>query len=127
MTPQLGEVRALLALFGRSQLRDLWVSAGDWSVFLARADGAANPAAGATVAQPVAAPAAEHVVTAPHLGIVCELTPTASVVAQGQRIAELRVLDERRPVLADRAGTVTALLAGEDALVEFGQPLLTIA
>ena len=123
--PALGEFRSLLALFRQSDLRDLSVRARDWSVFFAKPGGAPSPVSQPTPSSP--APTAVHTATAPHLGVVAHLLPVATPIAAGTPIAEIAVLDERRAVLADRAGTVAAHLAQVGGLVEFGHGLVEIA
>ncbi len=124
--PALGEIRSLLALFRQSDLRDLWVGARDWSVFLAKPGGSPYPNAPAAPSPAIAAAPADTV-TAAHLGVVTELLPSGSAVAIGDKVAELAVLDERRAVLARGSGTVGRHLAPVGQFVEFGQPLLEIA
>ena len=124
--PLLGEFRSLLALFRQSDLRDLSVSARDWSVFFAKPGGSPYPDATA-VTSPTIAASPVHTVTAAHLGVVAELLPSGSRVAAGDMVAELTVLDERRAVLANGSGMVGAHLATTGQLVEYGQALLEIA
>lgn len=124
---EIGEVRALVRLFRGSDLRDLWIRTPGWSMFVAKPGAGANP--GAQQPEPAPATPADpgSIVTAPTLGILGEALAVGSAVEAGSQIAVLHVLDERRPVAADRAGTVTAVLAGDGALVEFGEALVRIA
>lgn len=125
--PDFHEFRALLAQFQLAGLRDLWVRADDWSIFLATASGSANPLTQTSALEPGPMIAPEEVVTAPYLGILSTIVQTAGTVGQGDRVADVLVLDDRRPVFAGRAGTVGRLLARDGDLVEYGQALLTIA
>lgn len=124
---ELGEVRALLRLFGQSDLLDLWVRAPAWSVFLAKPGGGREPGVG-TVDDAPAGPATDNVaIDAPHLGILRDPLPLGTTVTAGGRIATLDVLREERAVAAPRDGTIAAVLAEDGALLEYGQPIALLA
>jgi biotin carboxyl carrier protein len=119
MSELVEEVRALLAAFVHSPLRDLHLRTGGWEVFLARPNGAANPM---TTAKP-----AEASITASHLGLFFGRLTVGANVEPDTVIGELELLGEREDVLAGRAGRVTAILPADGALVEYGQPLVRLA
>lgn len=116
----LGEVRALLGLFQRSDLRDLSVRTGGWTIF------AAKPGGGSAPGTPTPA-SLGTTVDAPHLGLFFAATAVGETVAIGDRLGVLRVLDEERPVDSTASGRVTALLVADGATVEFGTPLIGLA
>ena len=130
MASAIQEVRALLMQFERSALQDLYWSGREWSVFMARDGGAANPML--TVAEPVAiapaqAPAAALAVTAPHLGLFAPCCAVGEGVEQGALIGLIDVLGRKTEVLSTKAGRVSAICAAANGLVEFGDALVEIA
>jgi biotin carboxyl carrier protein len=124
MSSTIEEVRALLASFTASPWRDLHVRSGGWSLFMAKADGGANPMlarAGAAVAAVVAA---LREVTAPHLGIFSARVTPGAVVDVGTVIGQVDKLGEATDVVSDVAGRIAAILPQDGDLVEYGAPLV---
>jgi biotin carboxyl carrier protein len=115
---QINEVRAMMSLFLRSGWRDLHVRTHAVELFLAREDGVPSPMARAA--------SDGKSVNAPHLATLISLAETGTVVSAGDRIAVLELLGQHEDVVADQAGTVAAHVATPGALVEYGQPLLTL-
>ena len=128
MSVLIDNARALLRRFEAMDCRDLLIRDGDFTLFIARDDGVANPLLAAGPAEPVAVSAApDHWIAAPHLGSFLSALPPGSAVDIGTVVAKLALLDEIVEVPADRAGTVAAVAAEEGALIEYGMPLLTLA
>jgi acetyl-CoA carboxylase biotin carboxyl carrier protein len=128
MSDPVTEVRALLMQFEKSDLKDIYVRSRDWTVFMARPGGAANPMqliAGG-LAEPVAQVSITSV-TAPHLGLFEPACAAGDVVAAGQLIALIDVLGRKTNVTSAAAGRVSAIHFAANDLVEFGEVLADIA
>ncbi len=126
MSSTIEEVRALLVSFTASPWRDLHVRSGGWSLFMAKADGGANPMlarAGAAVAAVVAA---LREVTAPHLGIFSARVTPGAVVDVGTVIGQVDKLGEATDVVSDVAGRIAAVLPNDGDMVEYGAPLVRL-
>lgn len=128
----INDARALLGTLLSSDWLELHVVSGDTEIFLARVGAGVNPMREA--AAPVGyaradAPVGggETVMTAPHVATLVDILPAGTVVAAGQKVATLRVLDDREDVEAAVAGTVIRVGAAAGELVEYGAPLLSIA
>lgn len=129
MSAPIHEIRALLLQFERSDLKDLYYRSPQWSVFMARPGGGANPLLAAIAgAEPAAspAPAALAPETAPHLGLFAPRCAVGEVVEAGAVVAVIDVLGRKTDVVARTAGRVRALRAGADALVEYGDVLVEL-
>lgn len=124
------ELRAMLLQFEHSPLKDFYFRRGQWSIFMARPGGAANPMlAGdeadegellAAVATPLVA------LRAPHLGMFEPACAAGDSVAAGAVIGKIDVLGRKTDVLADKAGRVAQVLVAANDLVEFGDALVEI-
>lgn len=125
MHPAIGELRALLLQFERSGLKDMFLRAGDWTVFMARPDGAANPMAMAPAGDD-AAPQHLVAVTAPHLGLFEPACAAGQQVEKGALVGMLDVLGRKTEVFSQAAGRVASICAAERALVEYGDSLLEL-
>ncbi len=112
------EVRAMLALFERSDWRDLHLRTERVELFMARDDGVANPMAG------TASSGTE--ICAPHLATLVSLLPEGTTVLPGESVAVIEMLGQAEDILADEAGTIAAHCAVSGSLVEYGQPLLLV-
>ena len=105
------------------------IASSEGEFFLAKGSGHRDPLSpGATVvAAPPAPPVAPAVdVKAPHVATIVFLASVGSVVAAGQSIATLRVLDTTSEVAAPAAGTIAGQGAAEGDLAEFGTVLVRL-
>jgi acetyl-CoA carboxylase biotin carboxyl carrier protein len=144
-------VRQLAELLGETGLTEIEVEDGDRKIKVARggtvihaathapAPVAAAPAAAPAVAPPAAAlatPAGDHpgTVKSPMVG-TCYLagSPEApnfvsvgAAVAEGDTLIIIEAMKVMNPILAPRAGKVTAILVENSQPVEFDQPLVVI-
>ncbi|MEJ5978894.1 hypothetical protein WG901_19730 [Novosphingobium sp. PS1R-30] len=130
MYSDIQEIRALLLQFERSRLKDMYLKAGDWAVFMARLEGAGNPMlapvlAGEELADQPEASAHVTAAKAPHLGLFEPACAVGDVVAAGAVIGAIDVLGRRTEVTSTATGTVVALSAA--ALVEYADSLMELA
>lgn len=116
------EARAILALFARSNRRDLHVRTGGYEMFFALPGGAANPMLRAAPATETCEP-----VQAPHLGLFFAALAAGALVEPDTVIGQIEVLGEREDVVAGLAGRLEAMLVADGVLVEYAQPLARIA
>lgn len=116
---QISEVRAMLALFSRSDWSDLHLRTSSIELFIARPGGAANPIATAR------ADAVE--VRAPHVATLHWLAGVGAEFAIGEAVATLDLLGEKVEVPATSEGRVIIHRSRSGDLVEYGQILLTMA
>lgn len=123
MSSTIEEVRALLAGFVQSPWRDLHFRSGGWSLFMAKADGGANPML-ARAGQAVAA--ALRDVTAPHLGIFSARVAPGTRVDVGTVIGQVDKLGEPTDVVSEVAGRIAAVLPADGDMVEYGAPLVRL-
>ena len=126
MHPAIGELRALLLQFERSGLKDIYLRAGDWTVFMARPDGAANPMAAAPAGEAAVAPQHLVAVPAPHPGLFEPACAAGQQVEKGALVGMLDVLGRKTEVFSQAAGRVASICAAERALVEYGDSLLEL-
>jgi biotin carboxyl carrier protein len=128
VTAPITEIRALLRQFERSPLKDLYYRSSEWTVFLARQDGGANPlhaARDVTVDAP--GPDATTVaVSAPHLGMFEPRCAIGDVVEAGGLLAVIDVLGRQTEVRAGQGGVVGAVVAASGGLIEFGEVLVEL-
>lgn len=124
----------LLELFEASAASRLCVSVGAvrWEI-----DGSATaPAAlpGPPATRPVPAEPAGHPVLAPLVGVLF-LAPrpgaepfvrVGDTVRAGQQLAIVEAMKMMNEIVADRAGVVRTVLAPNEAVVEFGEPLFVL-
>jgi acetyl-CoA carboxylase biotin carboxyl carrier protein len=120
--------------------RQIRVEAGETAVEVvwdtsSAPDAGAPPASGAA---PVPTPAPEtttgYRITAPLVGTHYRaagpgdppFVEVGDVVAAGQQVAIVEAMKLMNPVEADRSGTVTAVLAQDGEMVEYGQPLVEL-
>ncbi len=121
----LHEARALLRTFAQTKHTVLRLRSDNLQLFLSR-----DPALRARDVPAAAVAAVAKVteeLTAPHLGTLAALAPLGSRVEQGAEVARLMVLDRETVLRAASAGTVIAHHHAVGALVEYGQPVLTLA
>jgi acetyl-CoA carboxylase biotin carboxyl carrier protein len=136
------EIKALIEAFAASDLAEMELTRGDWTLRLVRSGGGtvlARPAGAPaqrpeTAPRPIAPAAVETGVRAPLSGIVY-LSPTPGApefVAVGRRVeagdvvAVLEAMKVFNEIRAERAGTVEALFVASAEEVEAGQLLLRI-
>lgn len=124
MSSTIEEVRALLGGFVASPWRELHVRSGDWSLFMAKANGGANPMLARAGQAAVAAVAALREVTAPHLGIFSARVAPGAEVQVGTVIGQVDKLGEATDVVSDVAGRIAAVLPSDGDMVEYGAPLV---
>jgi len=108
------------ALIGAGHERDVPSS---WQAHLARIGAEARLAPPATYSSP-------DMVRAPRVGrftAVRDLQVLPMIVKKGDTIGSIDCLGLRFPVMAPRDGLVEEVFAGNDAPVEFGQPLVRYA
>lgn len=124
MYSDIQEIRALLLQFERSRLKDMYVKAGDWAVFMARLDGADNPML--AIAPLVEDHAAERLTgaKAPHLGLFEPAKSLGDLVAPGEVIGVIDVLGRKTEVISEAAGTIVVLSPA--ALVEYADSLVEL-
>jgi acetyl-CoA carboxylase biotin carboxyl carrier protein len=130
----INDARALIVTLLASDFNDMHVVSGETEIFLARPTGRANPMR-ARVAPVEIAPVEpaggtpmglETVVKAPHIATLCVAALPGSMVAAGEQIATLSVLNEEFAVLAPVAGQIIGIKAALGSLVEFDQPILLL-
>lgn len=125
--------RALLDAMLTGGWAELCVQGEEGDYFVARNPGTLNPLlapAAATVAEVETACSADgpvKTISAPHVGTLGWLAPVGTVVAVGDVVAHLDVLDERIAVAATVDGQIMAHAAQPGDVAEFGTPLVTIA
>jgi acetyl-CoA carboxylase biotin carboxyl carrier protein len=138
----LDEIKELMAAFAASDLAEMHLTRGEWTLHLVRAaDGSVAPAAPAparvrpSVARPAAAaPAADGGVRAPLAGLVYlnanpGTPPFVSVGARveaGTVVAVIEAMKVFNEIRAERAGTVEAILVASGDEVDAGQLLMRI-
>lgn len=120
------ESRALLRLFERSALKDLYIRTPNYSFFVARASGAANPLREVDPRSEASAAEAWSL-TAPHVASVRSILPMGAQVQAGAIVATLDLLGETFDLTAECDGVIAAVLVAENDLVEFDRPILRIA
>ncbi len=146
-------IRELAAILRESDLGEIELEHGDLKLRVSRggapvavsapvyasapaAAPAAAPPAGAAPAVAAQAPAAvsDNAVPSPMVG-TAYLTPdpdspafvkVGDKVSEGQTLLLVEAMKTFNPVIAPRAGTVTAILVGNEQPVEFGEPLVVI-
>jgi len=91
---------------------------------MARSDGSSNPM---LVVRPPAADERTSAISAPHLGLLEPLCAAGDVIAPGGLVARIDVLGRKTDVLAQEGGRVIAVGVAANALVEYGEQLLTVA
>lgn len=126
MSSTIEEVRALLAGFVQSPWRDLHFRSGGWSLFMAKADGGANPMLARAGAAVTAMAAALRDVAAPHLGIFSARVAAGTEIVAGQVIGQIDKLGEATDVVSEVAGRVAEVLPKDGDLVEYGAPLVRL-
>lgn len=129
------EIKALIEAFAASDLAEMELTRGDWTLRLVRR-ASAPVGRPETIPRPSAAPgpAAETGVRAPLAGIVY-LSPSPGApdfVAVGRRVeagnvvAVIEAMKVFNEIRAERAGTVEALLVASGEEVDAGQLLMRI-
>lgn len=122
----LHEARALLIQFARSPLKSLHVRTPALELFASR-----DPAIrfADTIASAVAPKDEGGTIDllAPHVGTIARLAALGTRVTAGESYGALAVLDDERPLVAERAGTIAAHRREIGALVECGEPVAALA
>lgn len=126
MVDILNEARAMLLQFAKSPLKDLYLRTDAVTMFMARAQGGANPMRGAKDA-PLAAASPTVPVVAPHLGLFMPSVSVGDHVSAGGVLGTLDVLGRQTDVVSDGAGVVAAIHFAANDLVEFGETLVDVA
>lgn len=129
------EVTAILQAFAASGLAEMQLETAGLRLTLRREPTAGQTAEEVTSLATSAAPPTENALLAPLLGIFYRgPSPDAppyvqpgDAVTQGQVVAVIDVMKTLHEVRASHAGRVTAVLAENGALVEYGQLLMTVA
>ena len=139
-------VRELAEMLAETGLTEIEVEDGERKIRVSRGGGVAAPvayaapapaAAPAAAVAPVAAPAPDHAnaVKSPMVGTVYLAAEpgAANFVSIGQSVKEgdtlviVEAMKVMNPIVADRAGTVQAVLVENAQPVEYDQPLVVIA
>ena len=138
----LDEIKALIEAFGASDLAEMRLTRGEWTLYLVRsADGSVwTPKATGSAARrpgparPKPAPASEPGVRAPLSGLVY-LSPTPGApdfvavggkVEAGDVVAVIEAMKLVNEIRAERAGTVEAVCVASGEEVDAGQLLMRI-
>jgi len=124
----IANARALLDAMLAGGWKQVCITGHEGDYFISREAGTANPLL--VPAEIIAAPATDLVpfaVNAPHVGTVSWLAAVGQMVAEGDVVARLAVLDDVIEVKAAGAGQVTDHSARIDDLAEFAAPLLLLA
>jgi biotin carboxyl carrier protein len=119
------EARALLRTFLKSDWKSCDIVTDRLTLFASR-----DPAIRARQARQVLAAAAPVPIVelcAPHLGTLVSLAVPGTRLEPGTVYGRVAVLDEERDILADQSGHVTAHHQQIGALVECGQPLVSLS
>ena len=124
MSDSVQNARAMLTLFAKSPWRDLYVRTTDGELFFAKPDGATNPM---RAAPPAAAETIQTTIRAPHLASVVSVQPKGTTIMAGASVVVLELLGEAFDVISPAAGTVASIAATPGDLVEFDQPLVSLA
>ena len=131
------EIKELIALLESSSLAVLEVKEGDSKVHLEKPGNiTVNNTGVAPVAAPAAAPAAEtgKTINAPIVGVFYaapspDAEPYVSVgkhVKKGDVVCIIEAMKCMNEIQAEEDGEITAVLANNGELVEYGQPLFSI-
>ncbi|UVO51999.1 hypothetical protein M0208_16325 [Sphingomonas sp. SUN019] len=126
MADPVTEARALLFQFQRSSLKACHVVTQSFELFASRDPAIRAPS---TSMEPTveAAPVAETIVEAPHVATLVTLEAPGTIVAAGGAVGRIALLDETIDLVSDTGGTIVAHRAAPGTLVEYGEPILTIA
>jgi biotin carboxyl carrier protein len=125
----LADLRGLLGIVERSDWREFYLRFGEWSVFMARDGGGANPmllAGEEAEVEGEAIPVAHHALLAPHVATFRSARPIGSQVAAGELVAEIELLGETIELRCEEGGRVTRILAAAGDLIEHGQSLVEL-
>ena len=143
------KVKKLIELLEESGIAEIEIKEGEESVRISRGVVAPAPLASAPIAVPAAAPASVrgaeppaaeaqvhegHVVAAPMVGTYYDAPSPESdpfvrvgqAVSVGDPLCIIEAMKIMNPIEADRAGTITAVLAENGHPVEYEQPLFVI-
>ena len=141
-------VRELAEMLAETGLTEIEVEDGERKIRVSRGGGVAAPVtyaapavaqapAAAVAAAPVAAPAPDHAnaVKSPMVGTVylaaepgaANFVSVGQVVKEGDTLVIVEAMKVMNPIVADRSGTVQAVLVENSQPVEFDQPLVVIA
>ena len=141
-------VRELAEMLAETGLTEIEVEDGERKIRVSRGGGVAAPVtyaapavaqapAAAVAAAPVAAPAPDHAnaVKSPMVGTVylaaepgaANFVSVGQAVKEGDTLVIVEAMKVMNPIVADRSGTVQAVLVENSQPVEFDQPLVVIA
>lgn len=128
-TKAINDARALLAALIAGDQRDIHVRLGDTEIFIARQDGRSNPMR-AEKSNPTPQLGEQTVVAdilAPHVSNLIDVLAVGSVVASGDWVATISVLDDEHHVFASAAGEVAEIFSEKGAFLEYGSRMLSIS
>ena len=118
----LHEVRALLRQFVKSDFRSCDVRTADMAIFFSR-----DPSIRPEAATAPASLGAVSELCAPHIGTLAELAGPGTAIPAGGVYGKLAVLDELRELIAQTGGTIAEHRRAIGELIEYGQPIVTVA
>lgn len=123
----INDARALIDWLVANDWQEIHLLVGDTEIFIAQAAGRPNPlrAEDASVAIEIGG-STEMIVAAPHVGTIVDLPAVGAAVTKGEPLAIIRVLDTVENIVAPTSGAVTALHVDIGALVEFGEPMVSL-
>lgn len=124
----INDARALLDALLANDWCDVHVSTGGTEIFIARERGRVNPmpATAASCARDSGEGETISAVSAPHVATLVSVVPVGSVVAQGEIVARIAVLDEEEGLPAPVSGRVAMVHVEVGVLLEFKMPILDI-
>lgn len=125
----INDARALLATLVAGDTRDIYVRSGSTEIFIARQDGRPNPMR-AQKPNPTRHLDEQTLVAdilAPHVSNLIDMLVVGSVVASGDWVATVSVLDDEHQVFASTAGAVAESFSVKGAFLEYGSRILSIS
>lgn len=129
MTEQsaINEVRALLRAFAKTEAKAVRVVVDGLEIYLSRDASIRADQFGAALPLGEAAQEDLTQLLAPHIGTIAALCAPGTSVAAGEAYGRISVLEEEIELVSDTGGVVTAHCRAVGELVEYGQPVITIA
>lgn len=125
----INDARALLAALIAGDKRDIYVRSGGTEIFIARQDGRSNPMRAQTP-NPTRQQGEQTLVAdilAPHVSNLIDVLAVGSVVASGDWVATIGVLDDEHHVFASTAGEVAKIFSEKGTFLEYGSRILSIS
>jgi acetyl-CoA carboxylase biotin carboxyl carrier protein len=122
------DARALIDVLTARDWQEVHVVSGETEIFIAKNGGSINPmrAHETCKALPLADDLGQTIVKAPHVGTIVYVAATGAVVANGQVVARLRVLDTVEDIVTPGSGRIAVTHAKVGTLVEFDAPIIAI-